>query len=51
MKFCRDFRDTEIVMVCLRLSEIVMALRLEYAIQRNDRLMITTNIKEYHLLA
>lgn len=45
MKFYKDFREFGIGLVCL------MSPILAYTMQRNDRLMVTTNIKEYHLLA
>lgn len=45
MKFYKFFRKFGTVLVCL------ISLILAYTMQRNDRLMVTTNIKEYHLLA
>lgn len=44
MKSYKYFREFGIVLVYL------MSLILVYTMQRNDRLIVTTNIKEYHLL-
>lgn len=44
MKSYKYFREFGIGLVYL------MSLILVYTMQRNDRLIVTTNIKEYHLL-